>query len=419
VTVTEYFSATAEKILPGGETLVRVDGEAVLVANAVPGDMLKLRLSGKRRGVQRGEITEVVQPSGQRVNPPCPVAGQCGGCTLQFIPEQYQAAVKSDWVADAFNAMMDSRTQWIPVHASDERCRRRLRWFVGHDDQGYFLGFYAQASHRVVRHRDCMAITPELNALRHLMEQTINLGAMSSVQAVQLDNGIHMVLEADACPDSMEIDYAALPLQWWWRDEKHITRPLKKPVQSFHDVLPAGKTDIALTVGPDDFVQGQTVGNRELISQIQQWAGAVHRVADLFCGIGNLSLPLAAATGAHVYGAELNAASVRAASNNARQFGLHARFVVANLFESFDLEPYIGADVLILDPPRRGAKRVCNLMSRLLPKKIIMISCDAAAGARDGRLLQQQGYRLRALRALDLFPYAGHVEAMSLWVQDR
>jgi len=126
-------------------------------------------------------------------------------------------------------------------------------------------------------------------------------------------------------------------------------------------------------------------------------------------------LPLAVATGASVFGAELNAASVRAASRNAKALACTASFKVANLFETFDLEAYIGADILILDPPRRGARKVCQQMSRLLPKKIIMIACDPASGARDGMVLKQQGYVLKALRAIDLFPAAGHVEAMSLW----
>jgi len=409
----------AEKILPGGETLVRVDAASVLVANAVPGDVVELHMQAKRRGVLRGEIIEVIQASEQRVTPLCPVASECGGCALQFISRENQATVKSGWANDAFNAMIDNRTEWTPAYAHEGRFRRRLRWFVGRDDRGHFLGFYAPASHRPVRHADCMAITPQINALRRFIEHQVNLGVMTSVQAVQLDDGIHIVLEASVRPDDIETERCAgVALQWWWRDERHITRPLKKPVQSFHDVLPAGKTAVALAVGPDDFVQGQAEGNRALIAQIQTWAGAVNRIADLFCGIGNLSLPLAAATGAHVYGAELNAASVRAASRNAKTLALNATFEVANLFESFEIEPYIGADVLILDPPRRGAKRVCNLMPRLLPKKIIMISCDAAAGARDGLVLKQHGYRLKALRALDLFPGAGHVETMSLWEPD-
>ncbi len=409
----------AEKILPGGETLVRVDGSAVLVANAVPGDELTIQIQAKRRGVRRGKIIAVLAASTERVRPPCPVADVCGGCALQFISKAHQAVVKSDWVSNAFKPLSTTATRWTPVCVHAGRYRRRVRWFVGSDEQGEFLGFYVPASHRPVRHAACMMTTPALNALRQWVEAHVSLSDINSVQAVQLSDGIHIVLETDSRPANIQFDQMEeLPLQWWWRDAQRITRPLQKPAQHFHDMLPAGQTDIPLMVGPDDFVQGQAEGNRELIEQIQAWAGPVSRIADLFCGIGNLSLPLAAATGAQVFGAELNAASVRAVSRNARALGIAGAFVEANLFELFDLEPYIGADVLILDPPRRGAKRVCGLISRLLPKKIIMISCDAAAGARDGALLQQQGYRLRALRALDLFPGAGHVEAMSLWEPD-
>jgi len=414
--VTTAITGAAEKILPGGETLVRVDGEAVLVANAVPGDVVTLQMQAKRRGVRRGKIVEVIEASAERVRPPCPVADVCGGCALQFISEENQAAVKSGWVCDAFTPLMHSDTTWIPVSHNKNRFRRRVRWFVGHDEQGYFLGFYALASHRPVRHSSCLFVTPALNRVRERIEHDVGLDGINSVQAVQLDDGIHIVLEAESRPNGIEIEQSnGLPLQWWWRDPQFITRPLKKPVMAFHDLLPAGLVDVALAVSPDDFVQGQTEGNRELIAQIQTWAGSVNRIADLFCGIGNLSLPLAAASGATVFGGELNAASVRAASGNAKALGLTARFEAANLFEDFDMEPYIGADVLILDPPRRGAKKVCSHISRLLPKKIIMISCDAAAGARDGALLKQHGFALKALRTLDLFPCAGHVETMSLW----
>lgn len=409
-------TGSAEKILPGGEAVVRVDGKAVLVANAVPGDVIKLQMLAKRRAVQRAEMIEIIEASPLRVHAPCPVAPVCGGCALQFISKDNQSTLKSDWVASAFKPLVTTATQWMPVRSGDAYYRRRVRWFVGHDEQGAFLGFYAPASHRSVRHTDCLVVSPALNEVRKLIELELALETIISVQAVQLHDGIHIILEAEMSPDQVESDRLnGIRLQWWWRDLHHITRPIRKPVQIFHDLLPAGQTDVSLAVGPDDFVQGQQTGNRELIEQIQAWAGPVGRIADLFCGIGNLSLPLAAATGAELFGAELNAASVRAASSNAKTLGISAYFEMANLFEDFDMESYIGADILILDPPRRGAKRLCNQMSRLLPKKLIMISCDAAAGARDGALLQQQGYRLMALRALDLFPYAGHVETMSLW----
>ncbi len=417
ITVGDTLQARAEVIIPGGEVSVRAQGETILVRNAVPGDLLEIHVTDKRRGVFRGEISRVVEASVDRINPPCPVAGNCGGCAMQSVSLEYQAQVKSDWVSHAFKTVIETDTDFITIKPEHEIYRRRVRWFVGCDDQGHFLGFYAQATHQPVRHANCMVVTPELNAVRELIESVVSLEAVVSVQALQLHDGIHIVFECNAKPVVDLDELYGLSLQWWWRDENHITRPLKKPVKPFHDLLPARQSSIELSVGPDDFVQGQHEGNQMLICQIQEWAGPVKRIADLFCGIGNLSLPLAAATGAAVFGTELNATSVRAASANAKALKLDAQFEVNNLFESFVLEPYIGADLLILDPPRRGAKRICNQISRLLPKKIIMVSCDPAAGARDGVLLKQQGYRLKALRVLDLFPYAGHVEAMSLWVK--
>ena len=422
----QLIRGTAGRLLPGGEAVVRVGDESLLVANAVPGDLLDIQLDARRRGVRRGRIASVVEPSPLRVPPPCPVADRCGGCALQFVAPAEQARIKSEWVLHAFRDLLQKDTEWLPVVADEAGRRRRVRWMVGRDADGLFLGFYAPASHNPVRQQICPVLSSELNALqrmisgklRQLAAEKRDLSGLTSVQAVQLSDGIHVILEAESAPvppDVAEIE--SLPLQWWWRDSAGITRPLHKPVLRLHDTLPAGAATVSLAVGPDDFVQGQLEGNRALIAQVQAWAGKVRRIADLFCGIGNLSLPLAAATGAELAGAELNAASVRAAEANAKQLGVKGRFFEANLFESFDLEPFIGADLLILDPPRRGARRVCSQIHRLLPERIVMVSCDAAAGARDGELLARQGYRLAALRALDLFPYAGHVEAMSLWLR--
>jgi len=409
-----------EKILPGGEALVRSGDQVVLVANGVPGDKLDVQVLQKRRGVLRGTIERVIEAGDQRVEPPCPVAAECGGCALQFVHEQVHAALKSDWVHDAFVDLIEHDTEWLPADMTAAASRRRVRWVVGRDEQGLFAGFYAHASHRIIRHASCMVLTPTLSEVHALLPALLS-DAMQGVQAVEVSDGIHIIIETDQeiQPETDPLPAAlsdGTALQWWWRHEG-ITRPLTRPAQRFHDALPAGDGEVLLRVGPDDFVQGQQAGNARLIARIQQWAGKPRRIADLFCGIGNLSLPLAAATGATLYGAELNPASVKAAAANAKALAVDARFVTANLFEDFDMEPYIGVDVLILDPPRRGARRICSRINRLLPEKIMMISCDPAAGARDGAILKQQGYRLQALQALDLFAYAGHVEALSLWVK--
>lgn len=419
----EELTGKAEALLPGGEALIRVDGSTYLVANAVPGDFITFCPAEKRRGALRGELCSVAEPSAKRVDSPCPVAAQCGGCAMQFLDPAEHSDVKSTWVFDAFHGCQNTNTLNLPANPLCQTSRRRLRWYMGHDDGGAFLGFHAKASHSLVRHHDCMCATPTLNQLRKQLEmhaEVIAPTTFESVQAIELDDGIHLILESDTVPEGFTSpfsDAGGKPVQWWCRSSNKML-PLSRPVHAFHDLLPAGEGgDIALLVGPDDFIQGLNEGNCLLINQIIEWSEGANFVVDLFSGIGNLSLPVASAHGSKVVGAELNDASVRAANANAKRLNLSARYMQTNLFESFSVEPFAGADVLILDPPRRGAKKVCSMMGRLLPTKIIMVNCDVASGGRDGEMLQSLGYRLHTVRALDLFPYTGHVEAMSLWVR--
>jgi 23S rRNA (uracil1939-C5)-methyltransferase len=413
----------AEALLPGGEALVRAANNVFLVGNCLPGDEISFSPVQKRRGASRGRLIEIIKNSPNRVIPPCPVAETCGGCALQALKPDLHAEIKSAWVLDAFRKSRVEKAVWIPAVQAVLYGRRRVRWYVGEDRDGVFPGFRGKNSHTVVRHHLCMTATSELNMLRLKLEESaveVCLGRYKSVQALQLDDGIHVILEGALCPEAFVVPYhepEAVPLQWWHRDEKR-TMPLTRPARYFHDLLPAGDGGyLSVQIGPDDFIQGEAEGNRQMIQQVIEWSRGARFVVDLFSGVGNLSLPVAGALKARVLGAELNVASVRAANANAKRLDLDARYVQANLFEKFDVEPFVGSDVLILDPPRRGAKRVCGMMGSLLPAKVIMVNCDVASGGRDGELLQSLGYRLHTLRALDIFPYTGHIEAMSLWTR--
>ncbi len=418
-----HLTGETESVLPGGEALIRAGGHSFLVANSVPGDLISFKPIQKRRGAARASLIQVLKASPDRIEPDCPVAEQCGGCALQHIKQHKQAEIKSGWVSDAFRKHQSNNTLWIPAEVTSGHGRRRLRWYVGKDSDGSFLGFRAKNAHRVVRHQSCMTATDEANVLRQKLESSadaIALELFESVQLVQLEDGIHLILEGGVAIDGSAIPFHAvdgLAVQWWHR-KNGVTLPLSRPVHCFYDALPEGDDkDILIQIGPDDFIQGQKEGNRQMIEQVAEWCEGARFVVDLFSGVGNFSLPVSAALGVKVTGAELNHASVRAANANAKRLRLEASYQQANLFETFDVEPFAGADVLILDPPRRGAKKVCSMMGSLLPAKIIMVNCDVASGSRDGDILQSLGYRLKTLRALDLFPYTGHVEAMSLWVR--
>jgi len=411
----------AVRLLPGGSALVHGREGSALVDNAVPGDELRCLVTGRRRGALRARIEEVLAPSELRRRPACAVADRCGGCALQFLAPGRHAAVKSDWVREAFSPFLDSDSEWLPASTSWPQPRRRARWWRGCDGKGSFLGFRMRGSHAPVRMPTCAMVDLELDRLRRRLETGLP-GEVESVYCARLDDGLHLVFEAAEAPpqkgkalDIRSVDRGlSLPVQLWWRNGS-ICRPLKRPVLALHDRVPAGEGDMLLEVGPIDFLQAQRSGNEAMIKQVLAWAGSPRFVADLFSGIGNLSLPLAQARGATVRGADISASACRRAAANAARYGLNARFETLDLYAGCDLSTYAGADVLILDPPRRGARRILRMLGMLLPATVIMINCDAAAGARDARILSGHGYRLRALRALDLFPYSGHVEAMSLW----
>ena len=413
--MSEQHTATVEAILPGGEGLVREHNNTVLIPNTVVGDTVQFQYTQKKRGAFRGEITAIITPSPQRISAKCPVAQTCGGCALQNLSPQTQADLKNNWVTNAFQAFITEHTNIIPEtpQTTEFAGRRRVRWFMDNNK----LGFRKRFSHNIVHTNTCIAITQGLDTLRKQLETSHLPTSIQSIQAVELSNGTHIIVESEqSCPTDFSPPIQENQ-QWWWRKlGSPSVKALHKPIQTLFDTIQITKNkSINIQIGPNDFIQGHARGNQILIQQILEWNKGAKRVVDLFSGCGNLSLPLAAAIGCEVAGAELNPASVKAANNNAKRLGFNASYQTLDLFGDFSTEPFINADILILDPPRKGAKRICQQIGQLFPEKIIMVNCDIAAGARDAKALADAGFQLKVLRPLDLFPYTGHVEALSLW----
>ncbi|MDQ6961856.1 MAG: methyltransferase [Mariprofundaceae bacterium] len=392
-----------DKILVGGEALAHGDDGSVLVSNGVPEDILDIGTLQKRRGMARAELSAVVQASASRVPAPCLHAQQCGGCALQFLDPSQHADLKSKWVKDAFQASWHASTQWLPaVDLPAFARRRRIRFW----HQAGKLGLRRRASHDLIALEHCLICEPSMDAFRLWLQAQLEKD-VQSIQMCLLSDGMHVILESHRPQQACDIVWPEHVQAWWRCDNK--TTPLSEKVTPLHDDVDGLK----IRVGPDDFIQNDAQGNQVLVSQLKAWSDGASFIVDLFSGVGNLSLPLART--ARVLGAEMNVASVRAAQSNAKRLKLSAEYRVLNLFSQFNVTDFAGADVLILDPPRRGAKEICKKLGYLMPKKIIMVSCDIASGARDGKMIEEAGYRLSALKVLDLFSYAGHVEALSLW----
>ncbi len=412
----ETLSGHIQTVAYGGDGITHHDNNTVFIPNTIAGEDIRYRITDKKRGVMRGKLDEISKPSPQRVSPPCAVSETCGGCALQHMHLSAQADLKTSWVLDAFKPFISDNTEFTPLqpHHSGFAGRRRVRWFV----QNGKLGFRKRFSHDLTHTHHCNALSKGLDRLRHTLEALSIPASIQSIRATQLHNGTHIILESDqTCPDDFTVPHNPHQ-QWWWRKlDSPSIKALLKPTQTLFDriALPDNQ-HIDIEIGANDFVQGHQQGNQMLIQQIIAWSQGSQRIVDLFSGCGNLSLPLAQALGAQVQGAELNPASVKAANSNAKRLKLDAHYQTMDLFGSFDLESFIGADTLILDPPRKGAKRICQHIRQLFPKQIIMVNCDLAAAKRDAKALFDAGFTLKALRPLDLFPYTGHVETLSLWV---
>jgi len=424
-----------EQILAGGESLVRYQGGTALVAGALPGETVQFQCEARHRGVVRGRLLAVESPSPHRTATACPLADpigiQCGGCALQSLPASEHAALKLAWITQHFSALIDDRVTvgWLPGApcVGGWQRRRRVRWHVAQqqsDARRVVVGFRPKRSHAVLDSADCCVVRPALSALRNQLQQAMEAGdlpLLSAITATQLDDGIHLLLEgvqpSDRPPPFDLLDGEnPLPLQWWWQQGERLS-PWNRPVHTFHDTLPAaGGGDMLLEVGANDFVQADSGANRALLGWLIAQAATSRRVVDLFCGVGNCSLPLATPHRT-IVGADSSANAIACANRSAKRLGLHADYRVVDLFTPFDAAPFVGADLLLLDPPRKGARRVVAMMGQLLPKRVIMMHCDPASGGRDATAMAQQGYRLNALYALDMFAWSGHVEAISLWEQ--
>lgn len=407
-----------DAVLPGGEGLIRSHQGNVLVPNVLQGEKVCCLIQDKKRGVFRGTVTKILTPSPDRISPACNVASSCGGCALQFMAPSRQALCKTEWVRQNFSAFVDTQTELFPIQSQAQAFagRRRARWFV----QAGKLGFYQRFSHELVHTNTCVALHQGLDTLRNQIEAQLSVlpANIHSIQAVLLDDGFHIILESLAAkPDPLSTPHIQGALWWWKVMDSPSIKPINSAVPLFDviDLEPFSKQSIGIQIGPLDFVQGHQAGNQILIRQILDWCQHSRRVVDLFSGCGNLSLPIAAAFGIQVVGAEVNPSSVKAANANAKRLKLDARYSIINLFDTFDRSEFIGADTLIIDPPRTGAKAVMKDIKHWYPKQIIMVNCDPASGARDAKALADAGFKLKALRALDLFPYAGHVESVSLW----
>jgi 23S rRNA (uracil1939-C5)-methyltransferase len=416
-----------------GRGVARVDGKVTFIRGALPGERVRYRLYRHGKQADEGVLSAVEQASAERVVPRCAHFGTCGGCSLQHLSPAGQAAFKQKQLLDALERIGKVRPDAVApaVTASPWGYRRRARLSVKHVAKkgGVLVGFREMDSPYVAQLESCHVLDPRVGMkLKDLADCIGRLDINTLVPQIEVAAADTVVLVFRVMREPTAADREMLRAFGQQHGfEVHLQtggydtiRPLDPPATELA-TSPDG-SDLRLAFQPADFIQVNDAVNRQMVRQALDWLGlagppARPRVLELFCGLGNFSLPMARA-GAEVTAVEGERGLVERARANAKTNGLDIRFEQADLFAPDPKADWLRAkhDLALLDPPRAGAREVLPAVADGRPARIAYVSCHPGTLARDAAfLVHERGYRLARAGILDMFPHTRHVESMALF----
>ncbi len=416
-----------EALVNGGAGLAREQGRVIFVPDTVPGDVVFCRLAREKKRYAEAVLTEVLQPSAQRCAPPCPVAAECGGCQWQQLPYSEQLRWKQQLFQDTLiRKCRVSAERLLPIVPSPRQWgyRSRVQIKCFNSGQGFVCGFFRPKSRNVVAIERCPVIAPELNELLMELRQLIAASTLSQ-HVPQLDLAIgddgHRRAVVHYLGTATEQLVALLSPLAEKLDVALLVQSSKKA-----SLLVAGDPELEISVdqppinlnyAAGGFAQINLPQNRQLVEAVLAAARLTgqERVLDLYCGMGNFSLPLARRS-SRVCGVEDYAPSIELARRNAARNQLeNVEFHVCSAEAALArFGGSSGFDLLVLDPPRAGAYALAKQLAAEPVKRLIYVSCDPQTLARDLQLLVNAGYRLISSQPFDMFPHTFHVESLTL-----
>lgn len=404
------------------------EGKVVFVEGALPGEEVAFELLGRKPKFEVGRVTAVLRESSHRATPRCPHFGVCGGCSLQHADPRTQMAAKQRWLEENLARIGKVAPEtMLPIVYGEQwgyRRRARLGARLVPKKGGVLVGFREKRSSYLADMRECHVLPAEISQLiPHLRNLLQHLSVRARVPQIEVavgdDAAVLVLRHLDPLTDE---DRALLKVfaqdhgihVWLQPGGPETARPFEPPQSELHYDLP--EFGVRLAFGPTDFTQVNAGINRVLVARAVRLLDPQpgERVADLFCGLGNFSLPLAR-RGAQVIGFEGSAALVERARRNAAANGLVAQFEVMNLFQP-DLAPFCPFAKILIDPPREGAIEIVKSLLDDWPRRIVYVSCDPATLARDaGVLTHTKGFRLSAAGVVNMFPHTAHVESIAVF----
>ena len=426
-------AVTIDALSHDGRGVAHIDGKAVFIYGALPGEEIEFLYTRKQKRYDEGRAVSIIKASEDRVEPGCPHFSICGGCSLQHQSSEAQIASKQQALMDAFQRIGKVMpAQVLPPLSTGEpwgyRRKARLSVKYVHKKGKVLVGFREKGSGFLADIEQCRVLHPSVGELITPLSQLIeSLSIKEQVPQIEVAIGDHhsiliFRILTDLTADDRE-KLLAFGAQYhhniYIQDGGPDTiRPLEgEPIELAY-ALPSYHLEVNFL--PGDFTQVNSELNRLMIDHAMQLLTPEQddRVLDLFCGLGNFTMPIARHS-AEVVGVEGDSGLVERARQNARQNGItNTRYFTANLYESLEKEPWLSEsfDKALLDPPRSGALEVLEHLPKMGIKRIVYVSCYPGTLARDaGELVHKHGYRLLSAGVMDMFPHTAHVESIALF----
>ncbi len=428
------FEGTIHNLSHDGRGIATVQQKTTFIEGALPGETVEFRMLRNHRTYQEGEATAILNASENRATPPCQHFGLCGGCSLQHMNASVQLALKQQTLLEQLEhfGKVKPETLLPPLSANLVGYRRKARLgakYVTKKDK-LLVGFRERASRYLAELNRCEVLHPrvghQLDALARLIRSLKAYMSIPQIEMAMGDEELALVFRHMEPLD--EADQAKL-VDFGKEHDIHIYLQPNNPapvhriwptagIERLHYTLP--DFDLRFQFHPLDFTQVNLEMNRLMVKQALDLLDIQpdETVLDLFCGIGNFTLPLARLA-KEVVGVEGGQEMVERGQDNARLNQLtNVSFHAANLFAPEVNAPWLKRSYqkVLLDPPRAGAQEILPFIAKMNPVRIVYVSCNPSTLARDAGLLQHEhGYTLRTTLVMNMFPHTAHIEAMAVF----
>jgi 23S rRNA (uracil1939-C5)-methyltransferase len=414
-----------------GRGIARYQGKTVFVEGALVGETVSVKQYRDGRRYAECRAADIVQDSPQRQLPDCEYYQRCGGCNLQHLQVESQLDFKQSSVIEQLNRVAELQAEEVVPALSSTPWGYRSRARLGVDRQGR-IAFRQRDSSQFVAIEHCPVLAAELQPLIHALQELPKYAkscAITHVELVFADDVVAAVVRhtrpmtAQGMTWLQAVADESDALIWLQGAKRGPLCDLSSKIVDPRLYYRLPDFDVCLAFHPSDFTQVNLDINRRMVSQAIEWLDLKghETLLDLFCGVGNFTLPLARCA-QRVIGVEAVESMVERGRENAAAHNMdNCTFVAADLENPRCEEAWnqTSIDAVLLDPPRAGAQQAVALLGRISAQRIVYVSCNPASLARDAQALAQQGFSLAKLGVMDMFPHTAHIESMALFVREK